>query len=441
MSIGNYIRKNMPGFVLWTHKVRGALAYYYFGAPSRKLKVIGVTGTNGKTTSCHLIAKILEESGARVGMATTTTFKIGAKEIVNKTNMTTISSLALQKMLSDMVNAGCEYAVIETTSHAIAQYRNWGIRYLAVAMTNVTHDHLDYHKTFNNYLGAKLKLFKTKPRIAVVNADDENADKFLHFTAQRRLTYSASRRADVTARKILPSADGTIFTLVTPTVQTTVALKLPALFNVSNALCAASVCYGLNIPIDVIKQGLEAVTNVPGRLEKIEKGQDFTVIIDYAHTPDALEKLYNSLKPGVKGRMIAVLGACGDRDKTKRPIMGALAGHCADIVVVTDEEPYTEDPAEIIKQVAEGVMRGDKVKKVEGEDFYVVPDRRGGIAQALSLAKKGDLVIITGMGAQEFRVVGDHKEPWSERKVVAEELGKLGYNSGLRAERKPNPSW
>lgn len=428
MNIKNYIRENLPGFVLWTHKVRGALAFYYFGMPSKKLKVIGVTGTNGKTTTCHLIAKIIEESGSRVGMATTTTFKVGAKETVNKTNMTTISSMALQKMLSEMVKAGCEYAVIETTSHAIAQYRNWGIKYLAVAMTNVTHDHLDYHKTFDNYLETKLKLFKSRPKIAVVNADDENASKFLKFTAQRRLTYSSSRRADVTARKILPSTDGTIFTLVTPTVQTTIALKLPALFNVSNALCAASVCYGLNVPINIIKQGLEAVDNVPGRLEKIEKGQDFTVIIDYAHTPDALEKLYTSLKPGVKGKMIAVLGSCGDRDKTKRPIMGALAGHYADIVVVTDEEPYTENPSDIIKQVAEGVMRGEKAKKVEGEDFFVVENRREGINKALSLAKKGDLVVITGMGAQEFRVVGDKKESWSERKVVAEELGKLGYN-------------
>jgi UDP-N-acetylmuramoyl-L-alanyl-D-glutamate--2,6-diaminopimelate ligase len=361
-------------------------------------------------------------------MTTTTTFKVGAKIVVNATNLTTISPFALQKMLADMVKSGCEFAVVETTSHAIEQYRNWGIRYLAVAMTNVTHDHLDYHKTFDNYLEAKLRLFRSKPRVAVVNADDPNADKFLKFTAGRRLTYSSAKRADVTARKILPAPDGTIFTLVTPTVQTTIDLKIPALFNVSNALCASAICYGLNIPIDVIKKGLEAVTNVPGRLEKIEKGQDFTVIIDYAHTPDALEKLYSSLKPGVKGKMLCVLGSCGDRDRTKRPIMGALAGHYGDIVVVTDEEPYTEDPCEIIKQVAEGVRRGDKVKKVEGEDFFVVENRRDGIQKALSVANKGDLVIITGMGAQEFRVVGDHKEPWSERKVVAEELGKLGYN-------------
>ena len=428
MTIKQKIKTQFPSLVIWSHKIRGIIAYYFNGMPSKRLKVIGVTGTNGKTTTCHLITSILEESGSRVGMATTTTFKVGAKVTINKTNLTTISPFALQKMLSEMVKAGCEYAIIETTSHAIDQYRNWGIKYLAVAMTNVTHDHLDYHKTFENYLETKLKLFKTKPRIVVVNADDPSAEKFLKFTAQRRLTYSSTKRADVTARKILPSTDGTIFTLVTPTVQTTVDLKLPASFNVSNALCAASVCYGLNIPIDLIKKGLEAVDNVPGRLEKISHGQDFTVIIDYAHTPDALEKLYTALKPGVRGKMIAVLGSCGDRDKAKRPIMGALAGHYADIVVVTDEEPYTEDPSEIIKQVADGVRRGDKVKKQEGEDFFVVENRRDGINKALSMAQKGDLVIVTGMGAQEFRYVGDKKEPWSERKVVAEELGKLGYN-------------
>ncbi len=425
-NIKNYIRKNMPYVVDWSHTLRGVLAYYLFGMAPKKLKVIGVTGTNGKTTTCYLIANILEQAGYKVGMATTTNFKVGAKERVNRTNMTTMSPFVLQKLLRDMVRAGCQYAVIETTSHAIKQRRNWGIRYLAVGMTNVTHEHLDYHKTFGDYINTKRKLFQGKPRVAVVNADDPNWEKFTKFTVGRLLTYSRQKKADITARKVLPAVDGTIFTLVTPTVQTTINFNLAGEFNISNALCAASICYGLNVGISDIKKGLEGIKSVPGRLEKIDKGQDFIAMIDYAHSPDALEKLYSALKPNVKGKMIAVLGSCGDRDKTKRPIMGSIAGHFADIVIITDEEPYSENPKDIIEQVASGVSKGRKDKKIiEGENFFKIEDRREAIRKALGMAKRNDLVIITGMGAEEFRVVGSKRIPWSERKVVAEELEKL----------------
>ena len=429
MSFKEKIKLKYPGLVSFSHKLRGASAYYLYQTPSKRLRVIGVTGTNGKTTTCHLIAKILEEAGARVGMATTTTFKVGAKEWTNKTNMTTVSPFSLQRLLRQMLNAGCNYAVIETTSHAISQFRNWGIRYYAVAMTNVTHDHLDYHANFDEYVATKVKIFKNKPRVAVVNTDDPSSDKFTHITAGQILTYSQTKRADVTARKILLTPSETIFTLVLPNVQVIINLKLPGLFNVSNALCAAAVCYGLNVSADEIKKGLEAVESVPGRMEKVETGQDFTVIVDYAHTPDALEKAYSALASGVRGKVIAVLGACGDRDKTKRPIMGAIAGRHADIVVVTDEEPYTENAQEIIEQVAQGVPRGKKPKEaVEGENFFKISDRREGVKKALELAQRGDLVIITGMGAQEFRVVGRDHLPWNDKKVVEEELSKLGYN-------------
>lgn len=428
MSVKNYIRNRFPGFVLWTHKLRGVLAYYLNGMPSKRLKVIGITGTNGKTTTCHLITKILEESNQRVGMLSTTTFKIADNEWVNKTNMTSMSPFKTQSLLKQMVKTGCSYVVMETSSHAIKQYRNWGIRYIAVGMTNVTHEHLDYHGSFDDYIQTKATLFSRGPKVAVANMDDPNYKKFLIYSAQKHLTYSQEKKADITARKVLPSPDGTIFTLATPTYQETIDLHLPALFNVSNALCAAAVCYGLEVPSIAIKKGLEAVKNIPGRLEKVECGQDFTAIIDYAVTPDSLEKLYSTLKPGVRGKMIAVLGSCGDRDKTKRPIMGSVAGRYNDYVIVTDEEPYTEDPQEIIEQVASGVPRGKKGEMKLDENFFKVSDRREAISKALSLAKKGDLVIITGMGAQEFRVVGDKKEPWNERKVIEEELSKLGYN-------------
>lgn len=427
MSIKDKIKERYPGFVIWTHKLRGAAAYYLNGMPSKRLRVIGVTGTNGKTTTCYFITKILEEAGERVGMLSTTTFKIGAKEWVNRTNMTTMTPFALQSYLKKMVRSGCSYAVVETSSHSIDQYRNWGVRYYVAAMTNVTqYEHLDYHKKFEDYVKVKTRLFKTRPRVAVVNADDPNADKFLAYSAGQHLTYSQTKKADVVARKILPDRDGTIFTLVLPSVQLTINLSLPGLFNVSNALAAAAVAYGLKVPAEVIKKGLQAVKSVPGRMEKVEEGQDFTVMIDYAVTPDSLEKLYSTLKPGIRGRLIAVLGATGDRDKTKRPILGAIAGRFADVVVVTDEDPYTEDPREIIEQVAVGVPRGDK-NMVLGEDYFKIPDRREGIRHALELAKRGDMIVITGMGAQEYRVVGKKHFPWIEKEVIREELKKLGY--------------
>lgn len=429
MSLKDSIRNKYPGFVLWTHKFRGMLAYYFYGMPSKRMRVIAITGTNGKTTTCHLIARILEEAGERVGMATTTTFKVGPREWRNTTNMTSISPFGLQKLLHQMRKGNCTYAVVETTSHAIRQYRTWGIRYHAVAFTNVTHDHLDYHRNFEEYLETKTRIFKMKPRLSVINFDDPSSDKFLHFTAGKTLTYSQTKRASITARKILLSPDGTIFTLVLPNVQIIVNLKLPGAFNVSNALCAASLAYGLNINPEMIKKGLESIDNVPGRMEKVEMGQDFVVIIDYAHTPDALEKVYSALENGVRGKTIAVLGACGDRDKTKRPLMGSIAGRHADVVVVTDEEPYTENPEDIIEEVAKGVPRGSKTRKmVLGENFFKEFDRRQGIARALSAAGRGDLVVITGMGAQEFRVVGNKHLPWNDKKATEEELSKLGYN-------------
>jgi UDP-N-acetylmuramoyl-L-alanyl-D-glutamate--2,6-diaminopimelate ligase len=433
MTIKDQLRKNFPALVPFSHKARGIIAYYIYGRPSKRLKVIGVTGTNGKTTTCHLIESILSSSGATVGMATTTTFKIGKKQWVNDTNFTTLNPFVLQKLLRQMVRAGCTYAVVETSSHAIAQYRNWGIKYTAVAMTNVTHEHLDYHKNFDDYVENKAKLFGSGPRVSVVNLDDPSSAKFTKFSTGKLLTYSVESRADVVARKILSDGTGSIFTIVLPTVQIIINFNLLGKFNISNALAAAATCFGLGIPVEAIKKGLEAVKNIPGRLEKVEMGQDFTVIIDYAVTPDSLEKLYSTLRGGVRGRMIAVLGSCGDRDKTKRPIMGAIAGRYNDIVIVTDEEPYTEDPLEIIEQVASGVPRGTKDKKLTlDEDYFKIPDRREAIAKALSMGKKGDLIIITGMGAQEYRVVGAKKYPWNESSVIKEELEKLGYNDSRR---------
>lgn len=420
----DYIRKNYPGFVLFTHKARGLLAYLLFGRASKRLKIIAVTGTNGKTTTCHMIASILEANGEKVGMTSTTTFKIGDQIIQNKTNKTTVNPFALHKMLSKMVGVGCSYAVVETSSHAIKQFRNYGLKYLAVAMTNVERgEHLDYHKTFEEYVSVKARLFASNPQVGAVNLDDPSSDKFLHFSVGKYLTYSTKAIADVAARKILPDPKGTVFTLVTPIGQTTVDLKLPALFNVENALCAASVAVGIGIPLEAIKKGLEAVDHVPGRMEKVDRGQKFNVLIDYAVTPESFRKIFSELRKYTNGKLIVVFGSCGDRDRTKRPKLAEVASKLTDIFIITDEEPYSERSEDIIEEIAKGVPESRELNK----DYFKILMREEAIGKALSLAQAGDTVVITGMGDQSYRVVGDKKVKYSERQVIKNELGKLGY--------------
>lgn len=448
-AIKNFLKKLLPpDFILWTHKARAVIAAYWYGFPARELKVIGITGTNGKTTTCHLITKILEEAGYKVGMATTINFKIGERVFPNETKMTTVSPFLLQKLLRDMARAGCHYAVIETTSHAIAQYRNWGINYEITVLTNITHEHLDYHKTYEEYREVKTRLFAHSPKVSVINLDDRAGRYFLDLPAYQHFTYgldaqghpeqsrgaasSGQNKPDILGRKLVPQPDGIMFTAVTPMGQLAVDLKIPGTFNVYNALAAIAVGISQGIGLEIIKFALESVTGVPGRMEKIEAGQDFLVYIDYAHTPDALEQIYKTLKPVAKGKIISVFGAAGDRDKTKRPIMGALGGKYADYVIITNEDPYTEDPMAIIEQVADGVPRGRPLKRGakgvkkekggEGVWWWKILDRREAIKKAFALAREDDIVLITGKGAETSMAVGDKKIPWSDKKVILELL-------------------
>lgn len=427
-----YLRKILgPQFVLWTHRVRGFLAAVFYSFPGRKLRIIGVTGTNGKTTACNMIARILEKANYKVGMATTINFKIGAKEWVNQTKMTTVSPFALQKFLSDCVKAGCHWVVLETTSHAISQARNYAVDYQIAVLTNITHDHLDYHKNFEDYRDTKAKIFATGRTINILNADDKSIEYFEKLPARHQITYGTEnpdggrrRRPDILAKKIILEPANTLFTVVTPNGQIAIDLKLPGVFNVYNALSAIAVAFALKIHLNVAKQALEGIANIPGRMEKVDLGQSFTVLVDYAHTPDAMEKIYQTLNLAKKARIIAVYGATGDRDRSKRPILGALGGKYADVVIITNEDPYTEDPAKIIEEVAAGVPRGaDPEKpKIKGENFFIVPDRKQAIAKAVQMAYKDDIVLITGKGAEECMVVGHVKIPFSDKKVVKEAL-------------------
>ena len=412
--------------------MRAILAALIYRFPAKNIRVIMVTGTNGKTTTCNMIARILEAANYKVAMATTINFKIGSREWKNMTKMTVVSPFALQKFLREAVRSGCHWLVLETTSHAIAQQRIWSIKPQICVLTNITHDHLDYHADFTQYRDVKAKIFK-ECKTAIINMDDKSASYFLGLGIPKVITYGTESpenqrptKPQILAKKIILEPTGSLFTVVTPDKQVAIDLQLPGKFNIYNALAALAVAVEFKINLSLVKEALEKIESIPGRMEKVDLGQPFTVIIDYAHTPDALEKIYNTLKLSRAGQIISVFGACGDRDRSKRPIMGALAGCYADVVIVTNEDPYTEDPVKIIEEVASGVPRGATTKNgmVPGKNFFKVLDRRAAIDKAFALAQSGDIVLITGKGAEDWMVVGNEKIPWSDKKVVKELLMK-----------------
>lgn len=420
------------------HKLQAKWAGFRHGHPAQKIKVIGVTGTKGKTSVCTMIASILDAAGIKNAMETTISTKIGDKIIPHTTKarwVTTPPASVIQNFLKKAVEEKCEYAILETTSQAIDQNRIFGIDFDVLVYTNLSHDHLEYHKTKENYLAAKLQVFKNNPEAKfVINMDDPNWNKFYSLPAKDKFLFSAKKSVDhgAIARKILPGADSITFTAVHDIGQTIVALKIPGVFNVLNALAAFCTGLALNIDSEKIKAGLENIDLISGRMESINvsKKQDFTVLVDYAHNPDSLKNVYETVKESLKnrgGQLIAVLGATGRRDKTKRPIMGALAGHYADLIILTNEDPYDEDPMEIIEQVASGIHQGAK-KKHQWRlhyNWWKVLDRAQAITKAIREAKKDDIVLITGKGAEEVMAVGlDKFIPFSDRKIAREELMK-----------------
>ncbi len=410
------------------------LANILYGRPARDMTIIGVTGTNGKTTTATLIHHILTQAGYKAGLISTLNFKIGDSEFDNLDKMTALPSFPFQNWLARMKGAKCQYVVMEVTSHALDQFRMLGVPVDIAIFTNLTHDHLDYHKTMENYKNAKLKLFKTlkksyrKPgvnKIAIINSDDQYAEDFWKSSnADIKMAYGLGRKKaqeQITAKKITYLSHKTRFTAETPYGETEISIPMIGKFNVYNTLAAISATTSQNIPLDKIKSAIESFPQVPGRMENVENNLGIGIIVDFAHTPDALKKVYETLKPLTHGKTIVVYGATGERDKTKRPIMGAIATQYADTIVVTNDDPYHENQDEIADAIIEGINKGNRNMKFEtDENLFKILDRKEAILKGLSLAKKGDSVIITGKGGEKVMAIGDKKIPWSDRGIVEE---------------------
>lgn len=409
-------------------------AAWFYRHPGREMVVIGVTGTDGKTTTTHLATSVLEAAGASVGrLGTVDTYMPGAQGSVEG-RMTTPEAPEVQRLMRKMADAGCAYAIVESTSHGLALHRLDHVEYDIAAFTNVTGDHLDFHKTFAAYREAKGMLFaaldastaERVTKVAILNADDPSAGFMAARTKTRTMRYGIdSREAEVIARDVVLKADGTDFRLVTPLGEAPVSLALPALFNVSNALAAASIGLAVGLDIETIARGLSANPGVPGRMERIDAAQPFDVIVDYAHTGDAVRKVLGVLRGVTRGKLIIVAGAAGERDPGRRFGVGRSAAEGADFAVFTSEDPRGEDPAEIVREIG---RHAEGAGKVAGRDFLEIEDRRKAIAEALRRARPGDLVVICGKGHEKSIVYGHESRPWDDREVTREELGKLGYH-------------
>lgn len=415
------------------HLGRSIFSAVWFWFPARKIKVIGVTGTNGKTTTVQMVAGILEEAGYKVAVSSTINFKIGKEEWVNKTKFTTRSGWYTQKFIHQAVKADCEYLVLETASHALDQNRLWGIKFDVAVITNVTREHLDYHKTIKEYREAKMKLFGMlkKDGTVVVNLGMERPEEFLGILERaKKYCYAvqavqADQRSKIKDQnsnskcEIIEAGDvelnssDTLFRVD----EVAFRLNLPGQFNIENALAAICVCLSQDVDLKIASQALEEITVVPGRMDRVENDRGIEIIIDYAVTPDSMEKLGKHINEIKKDdtKVIWVFGSCGERDRGKRPIMGKIVTKHADQVIVTNEDPYGEKPERIIDEVFAGVIEGGKQ---ENKNAFVVSDRREAIKKAIKMAGKGDIILITGKGAEETMAIGKKRLPWNDKEVV-----------------------
>jgi UDP-N-acetylmuramoyl-L-alanyl-D-glutamate--2,6-diaminopimelate ligase len=403
-----------------TRRALAVMSANYYGHPAKRLRLIGVTGTNGKTTTTYLIRQLLESSTpsmrGKVGLIGTIEYVVGGETY--PATHTTPESLELHKLFAAMVERGCTHAVMEVSSHSLHQDRVYGLEFAAAVFTNLTQDHLDYHGTMGNYLQAKKILFDGLPSSswAITNGDDASGSAIVERTKASVLTYGVTSSSDVRATDVSLSIKGTSFVLHHHAEEITLHSQLVGRFNVYNVLSACSAGIALGIPAATLAAGVASFSFVPGRFEQILSPVGWSAIIDYAHTPDALEKCLNTIRDvvpdGGSHKIITVFGAGGDRDKSKRPLMGTVVDSLSDVAVVTSDNPRTEEPGAIINDVLKGVQR----KK----DLFVEPDRRSAITNALSMVRAGDIVLIAGKGHEDYQIIGTTKHHFSDREIVQE---------------------
>jgi len=406
---------------------REALAYLsaaWQGFPSRQLTVMGVTGTDGKTTTCNLVHSVLIAAGCRAGLVTTVNAVIGERVMDTGLHTTTPDAPDVQRCLAEMVTAGMEVAVLEATSEGLAQHRVSACDFDVAVVTNITHDHLYYHGSLEQYRADKARLFRglmdghRKPdvsKVAVLNADDSSYEYLRRIPADRQIAYALHCQADVTAKSIEFAPDATRFVAQVQGGNFEVRTRLVGEFNVYNILAAVAVGLSQGLDYGEMQAGISAVAGVVGRMERVDEGQDFTAIVDFAHTPNALQNALCTLRSMSPGRLIVVFGCAGLRDVEKRPRMGEIATRLADVTVITAEDPRTEPLEEIMDQIAAGA---EKAGASEGRDYYRIGDRAEAIAFAVNLARPGDTVVVAGKGHERSMCFGTVEYPWSDHEAL-----------------------
>lgn len=428
-----------PALYIRVRSSRRALGWLHaawHGYPSKQMRLVGVTGTDGKTTTTTLIHSILSAAGYQAGMISTVRAQVGERIYDTGLHTTTPAAAQIQALLADMVHGGCSHAVLEVTSHGLHQHRVAGCVFDVAVVTNVTHEHLDYHGTWEAYLNAKARLFHAlsdpmpegwggdvklpvDERIAILNRDDASFQRLSAIPVGRQLTYSEEKTdADFFASDLRFSPQGLDFLMHTPVGVVRMKSPLVGRFNVSNILAAAAAAVGLGVDLATIAMGVERVRGVPGRMERIDEGQPFLAIVDFAHTPNALQRTLEAVRQMtevVDGRVIVVFGSAGLRDQDKRWMMGRVAGTMADLVVVTAEDPRTESLPEIMHQIRRGL---EMAGRTEGCDFWLVPDRGQAIKTAVDMARPGDVLIVCGKGHEQSMCFGDVEYPWDDRTAM-----------------------
>ncbi len=416
-------------FLLFFHKLKAVFAAVLYGFPADKMKVIGVTGTNGKTTTVNMITHLLYSSGYKVGMLSSITFQINGEQWINKTKMSTQSPFFIQKMLRKMLKAGCEYAVIEVTSHSVVQSRVWGVNFDVGVWTNLSEDHLDYHGSWENYAAAKFKFIagvqgqKKKvgvPKVVVLNADDAEFARFDSVHADKKYTFGL-QKGDTRAAEVQLRPDGSTFLVSAPNAMIKIQMSLIGDFNVLNALAAVNVALSQGLSQKDIEAGFKTMKPVPGRYEVIDCGQPFSVIVDYAHTEDALGKLCEIFRELTGGKLIVVFGSTGGgRDKGKRPKLGAIVAQYADYIILTNDDPYEENQLQIIRDIRAGIP------DIQIRNFEVIEivDRGTAIEAGLGIASARDTVLIAGKGCEPVIAIDGKLIPWDDREVARNVLSR-----------------